>query len=176
MLKSMNFIKVPSLLIGWHDVLILSFAILGSGGMSFLIWRLYFKEPSSSLRETPMKSQHIASEENSEQEQKKRKSPMKFLSIVLLVLCSLLLFLFIINLISFSLDLEVSSHTYLIRGMRYSAKGNYDKAIEAYGKAIDRKPDYVSAYALRAEVHRAKNKDEESQTDWDKANELRKAQ
>ena len=173
MLKSMDFIKVPSLLIGWHDVLILLFAILGGGGMSFLIWRIYFKGPSSSSGETPVKCQHIASEENSEQEQKKRKSPMKFLSIVLLVLCSLLLFLFIINLISFSLDLQVSSHTYLIRGMKYSAKGNYDKAIEAYTRAIEMKVDYASAYALRAEAYRTEGKNNLSSADWTKAKEIR---
>ena len=172
-LQSMDFITVSPWFIGWHDVLILLFAILGGGGMSFLIWRIYFKGPSSSSGETPMKCQHIASEENSEQEQKKRKSPMKFLSIVLLVLCSLLLFLFIINLISFSLDLQVSSHTYLIRGMKYSAKGNYDKAIEAYTRAIEMKADYASAYALRAEAYRTEGKNNLSSADWTKAKEIR---
>ena len=186
MLKSMDFIKIPSLLIGWHDVLILSLAILGSGAVSFLVWRLYFKESSSSSRETSMQSQHIAPDENSEQKEKKWKSPMKVLSIgLLVVLCFSLLLLFIVNLISFGLDLQVSSHTYLIRGMKYSAKDNYDKAIEAYSKAINRMPNDASAYALRAEAYRAKYKDNDNQAedaqskaeaDWDKANELRKAQ
>ena len=103
-------------------------------------------------------------------------------NIVLLILFIIPLVLFIINLCFFIVDLQVPPHVHLVRGLKYSAKGDYDSAIKAYDEAIEIKPDYASAYALRSESYRAKDKDKDkdkdaqSNADWDKASELRKAQ
>ena len=96
-------------------------------------------------------------------------------NIVLLILFIIPLVLFIINLCFFIVDLQVPPHVHLVRGLKYSATGNHDKAIKAYTKAIKIKPDYVSAYALRAESYRANKQNGLSDDDWVKASELRKA-
>ena len=97
------------------------------------------------------------------------------LHIVLLILCIIPLILFFVNLWFFIIDPQVPAHTYLVRGLKYSALGDYDNAIKAYDKAIKIKPDYASAYALRAESYRANKQNGLSDDDWVKANELRKA-
>ena len=95
---------------------------------------------------------------------------------LLIPLCIIPLILFIINLFFFIADLQVPAHAHLVRGLKYSAKGNYESAIKAYDKAIKIKNNCASAYALRSEAYRAQGKNIESDKDWGKANELRKAQ
>lgn len=41
------------------------------------------------------------------------------------------------------------AETYYIRGLAHSKKGELDKAIENYTKAIELKPDYADAYYNR---------------------------
>ena len=97
------------------------------------------------------------------------------LHIVLLILCIISLILFVINLCLFILDLQVPSHAHLVRGLKNSAKNDYERAIKAYDKALKIKDDYASAYALRSEAYRALGKDIKSDDDWDKASQLRKS-
>ena len=54
-LQSMDFITVFPLCIGWHEWLILLFAISGSGGLSYSIWCLYFKDLSPYVYILPQK-------------------------------------------------------------------------------------------------------------------------
>ena len=54
-LQSMDFITVSPWFIGWHEWLILLFAILGSGGLSYSIWCLYFKDLSPYVYILPQK-------------------------------------------------------------------------------------------------------------------------
>ena len=81
-------------------------------------------------------------------------------------------------LISYPVTLQTvhDANAYLMRGLKHFAKGDHDKAIDAYTKAIKIKPDDASAYVLRAESHRANKQNGLSDDDWVKANELRKAQ
>ena len=98
------------------------------------------------------------------------------LHIVLLILCIISLVLFVINLCFLILDLQVPAHAHLARGLKYSAKNDYGRAIKAYDEALKVKDDYASAYALRSEAYRALDKNTKSDDDWNKANELRKPQ
>ena len=66
------------------------------------------------------------------------------------------------------------ANAHLMRGLKHYAKGNYEDANEAYNKAIEIKPDYASAYALRAEAYRAKGDNESAKADLAIANALRK--
>ena len=75
-----------------------------------------------------------------------------------------------------NLQVQPDANAHLMQGLRYSAKGDYDNAIEAYTKAIEIKPGYVPAYALRGLEYSAKGDDDQSNADWAKANALRKAQ
>ena len=63
------------------------------------------------------------------------------------------------------IELYPNANAHLMRGLQFSASRDYDKAIEAYDKAIKIKPDYAKAYALRGEAHRATGDDEHSKSD-----------
>ena len=114
------------------------------------------KKPFRPSRQTPIKWRYIA-------------SIVSLILIALLILLGIVLFLV-------NLQVQPDANAHLMQGLRYSAKGDYDNAIEAYTKAIEIKPGYVPAYALRGLEYSAKGDDDQSNADWAKANALRKAQ
>ena len=90
---------------------------------------------------------------------------------MLLCLIVLGMFLFLVY-----LQKQPDASAYLVLGLKFSAKGDYDKAIEKYTYAIKIKPDYAKAYALRAEAYRANGDDKESNKDLGIAKALRGGQ
>ena len=122
-------------------------------GLLIWIWYFYFKKHTPLTSKTPIKWYHIA------------------LIIILLTLIIGPLTFFLAN-----LQTQPDANAHLMRGLKHYANGEYDKAIDAYTKAIKIKPDDASAYVLRAESHRANKQNGLSDDDWVKANELRKAQ
>ena len=59
------------------------------------------------------------------------------------------------------------------RGNAYNRSGDYDRAIESYGEAIRRKPDFEDAYFDRANAYDFKDEYELAVKDYSKAIELR---
>ena len=158
MLKSMDFNEGPTLLrfIVSSETHIALIAVIASGVLSFWIWYFYLKKPFRPSRQTPIKWRYIA-------------SIVSLILIALLILLGIVLFLV-------NLRVQPDANAHLMQGLRYSAKGDYDNAIEAYTKAIEIKPGYVPAYALRGLEYSAKGDADQSNADWFKANALRKAQ
>ena len=68
---------------------------------------------------------------------------------------------------------EVSADIYLNRGDAFLGKGNYDRAIRAYDKAIELKPDFAVAYSNRGEAYAKKGDYPRAVVDYDKAIELK---
>ena len=68
---------------------------------------------------------------------------------------------------------EVLADAYLDRGSDFLAKGNYDRAIEAYDKAIELKPDFADAYSNRGAAYAKKGDYPRTVADYDKAIELK---
>ncbi len=158
LLKSIDFSKVLILLrcIVSGETLIALITIIVSGSLSFLIWHFYFQKPFRLSRQTPIKWRYIV-------------SIVSLILIALLILLGIVLFLV-------NLQVRPDANAHLMQGLRYSAKGDYDNAIEAYTKAIEVKPGYIPAYALRGLEYSAKGDDDQSNADRAKANALRKAQ
>ena len=121
-------------------------------GLLIYIWILYFKKHPPSTSNTPIKWYHIA--------------------IIIIVLISIIgSFTFFLE----NLQTLPDPNTYLMRGLKHYAKGNFEDANEAYKKAINLDSEYAPVYALRGLEHSAKGDDEKSNADWDKAKALRNA-
>ena len=157
-LQSMDFSEVPTALkfIVSSETHIALIAVIVSGGLSFWIWYFYLKKPFRSSRQTSINWLYIA-------------FIVSLILIALLILLGIVLFLV-------NLQVQPDANAHLMQGLRYSAKGDYDNAIEAYTKAIEIKRDYAKAYALRGAAYRAKGDDERSDEDWAIAGALRKTQ
>ena len=155
-LKSMNF---NSVLVLEKDILIK--VIVVSTGLPFLIWYYYFKVHFRSSWATP--TERWNTKKGKFQDIKTRKSLINIMGWIV----SIIIFVFFIFLILSLVDLreQPNANAHLMRGLQFSASGDYDKAIEAYDKAIKIKPDYAKAYALRGEAHRATGNDEHSKSD-----------
>ena len=61
---------------------------------------------------------------------------------------------------------------YFSRGLGYGAKGQYDKAISDYTKAIEINPRYAEAYSNRGVAYDAKGNMKKACSDWKRACEL----
>ena len=128
-----------------------------SAGFSLIIWGLYFWElPRSSGK----------------------------VNLLISIVIFMVLFVLLTWMMASLLD-QPDSNAYLKRGLDYVAQGDYEEAIGAFTSAIEMKPDYVPTYVLRGEAYRAKYKDNDdkandaqsrAETDWIKANALRKTQ
>ncbi len=68
-----------------------------------------------------------------------------------------------------ALDLEAKAPIYVIRGMIHSKKGDHDKAIMDYSRAIKLDPNDASAYSYRGHSHRWKSDNEQAIRDYGKA-------
>ena len=68
---------------------------------------------------------------------------------------------------------EVSVDVYLNRGDAFLGKGNYDRAIRDYDKAIELKPDFAVAYSNRGVAYAKKGDYPRAVVDYDKAIELK---
>ena len=64
------------------------------------------------------------------------------------------------------------ANAYFDRGNIYHNTGDYDRAIEAFNKAIEVKPDYAAAYRNRGVVHGLKRDIDRAIADFNKAIEL----
>ena len=122
-------------------------------GLLIWIWYFYFKQPFHTSNKTPIRWQHVVS------------------IIILLTLMIGLLTFFLEN-----LQTQPDAHAHITCGLKYYEKGQYAEAIEEYTKAIEIKPDYAKAYALRGEAHRANGEDDKSNKDWSMVKALRGGQ
>jgi len=67
---------------------------------------------------------------------------------------------------------SIQGAVHIQQGNDYSDKGNYDQAIAAYDKAIQRNPDYAEAYYGRGNAYEAKGDHDRAIADYDKAIQL----
>ena len=61
---------------------------------------------------------------------------------------------------------------YLNRGTTYVAKGEYDRAISDFNKALEINPGYIETYNIRGGVYSRKGQNDEAISDYSKAIEI----
>ena len=171
MLKFMDFNPALTLLefIVSGEILITLIAIVGSGVLAIFIWLFYFKMPFSPPKETPAKLRDI----------KKLLQKIGVKKLILQYIIPIIILLGLIGLLSLfliNLQAQPDAHAHITCGLKYYEKGQYAEAIEEYTKAIEIKPDYAKAYALRGEAHRANGEDDKSNKDWSMVKALRGGQ
>ena len=66
------------------------------------------------------------------------------------------------------------ANAYHDRGWAYWKKGDHDKAIADFTKAIELDPKFVPAYDIRGGLYRRKGEDAKADADYRKARELRR--
>jgi tetratricopeptide (TPR) repeat protein len=69
-------------------------------------------------------------------------------------------------------EIKEDSETYYNRGLAYVVKGQFDKAIPDFNKAIDINPRYAEAYADRGVVYIIKGQYDKAIADYNKAIEI----
>jgi tetratricopeptide (TPR) repeat protein len=69
-------------------------------------------------------------------------------------------------------EIPIHAYDYLDRGFIYSQKGQYDKAISDYNKALEINPNYVEAYNNRANIYYKQGQYDKAISDYNKAIEI----